>query len=194
MTLQVDASKVGLGAVFIQKDSQGSSRSVAFASKSLNPAETRYTNIEHEMLAVVSACMMIHHYLYGREFICQSDHKPLENIHLKHLSNAPPRLQMLLLKIQPYNFVIKYVPDKDMSMADALSRINSYGKAEIKDLDVTIYEVTPQLSRIQVESIQRATQQTKHFCYLFNRCWKVGLNLEILRQFWQWRADLSIEH
>ena len=50
VTLQVDASKVGLGAVLIQKDSQGRSRPVAFASKSLTPAETRYANIECEML------------------------------------------------------------------------------------------------------------------------------------------------
>ena len=35
VTLQVDASKVGLGAVLIQKDSQGRNRPVAFASKSL---------------------------------------------------------------------------------------------------------------------------------------------------------------
>ena len=89
--------------------------------------------------------MRFHHYLYGREFICQSDHKPLEDIHLKHLSDAPPRLQRLLLKIQTYNFVIKYVPGKDIPMADALSRVSPNGKTEIKGLDVTINELTHSL-------------------------------------------------
>ena len=82
--------------------------------------------------------MGFHHYLYGRESICQGDHKPLEDIHLRHLSDAPPRLQRLLLKIQRYNFVIKYVPGKDNPMADALSRINPNEKKEIKGLDLTI--------------------------------------------------------
>ena len=103
VTLQVEASKVGLGAVLIQKDSQGRHRPDVFASKSLTPAETRYASIECEMLAVVFGCMRFHCYLYGREFICQSDQKPLEDIHLKHVSDAPTRLQRILLKIQPYN-------------------------------------------------------------------------------------------
>ena len=91
VTLQVNASKVSFGAVLIQNDSKGRCKPVAFASKSLTPAETRYANIEHEMLAVVFGCMKFHHYLYSRKFICESDHKPLEDIHLKHLSNVPPR-------------------------------------------------------------------------------------------------------
>ena len=152
VTLQVDASKVGLGYVLIQKDRQGRSRPVVFASKSLTPAETRYANIECEMLAVVFGLMRFHHYLYGREFICQSDHKPLMDIHLKHLSDAPPSLQRLLLKIQPYNFIIMYVPGKNIPMADALNRVSPNEKTEIKGLDVTIHELTPQLSRIQVEA------------------------------------------
>ena len=64
------------------------------------------------MLAVAWGCTKFHHYLYGRKFVCQTDHKPLEDIHLKHLSDAPPRLQRLLLKLQPYDIVIKYVPSQ----------------------------------------------------------------------------------
>ena len=155
--LQVDASKVGLGAVLIQNDPNGKGKPIAFASKSLTPAVTRYANIECEMLAVVFGCMKFHHYLYGRRFICESDHKPLEDIHLKHLSDAPPRLQRLLLKIQPYDFSIKFIPGKDIPMADALSRVSQYEKVEIKGLDVTIHELTPQLTRVQVQTIQKAT-------------------------------------
>ena len=105
VTLQVDASKVGLGAVLVQ-DSQGRSRPVAFASKKLTPAKTRYANIKCEILAVVFGCMRFHHYLHGGEFTCQSDQKPLKHIHLKHLCDAPASLQRLMLRIQPYNFVI----------------------------------------------------------------------------------------
>ena len=112
VTLQVDASQVGLGGVLLQEDNNGRQRPVAFTSKSLSPAEKRYANIEREMLAVVCECIKFHHYLYGRKFICQTDHKPLEDIHLKHLSDVPPRLQRLLLKLQPFDIIIKYVPVK----------------------------------------------------------------------------------
>ena len=96
VTLQVDASKVGLGAVLIQNYFQGRGKPVAFASKNLTPAETRYANIECKMLPVVLGYIKFHHYLYSRKFICESDHKPLKDIHLKHLSDAPPRLQRQL--------------------------------------------------------------------------------------------------
>ena len=46
-------------------------------------------------------------------------------------------------------------------MVDAFSRVSLNEKTEIKALDVTIHEPTPQLSRIQVDSIQKATQQDK---------------------------------
>ena len=151
------------------------------------------------MLAAVFDCMRFHHYLYGREFICQCDQKHLEDLHLKHLSDVPPRLQRLLLKIQPYDFVIKYVPGKNIPMADAFSRVSPNEKTEIKDLDVTIHEITPQLSRIQVESIQKATQQDKTLQLLIQQmlegwpesCRKLP---EILRPLWQWRDDVSIEN
>ena len=115
VVLQVDASQVGLGAPLLQD-----SKVIAYASKGLTPAETRYANIEHDILAVVFRCLKFHHYLYGRSFVCNSDHQPLENIHLKHLSDAPPRLQRLLLKLQPYDITIKYLPGHKVAVADAL--------------------------------------------------------------------------
>ena len=39
--------------------------------------------------------------------MCNSDHQPLEKIHIKDMSDAPPRPQGLLLKIQPYDINIK---------------------------------------------------------------------------------------
>ena len=72
----------------MQKDQQGRLKPVAYASKSLTDAEKRYSNIERELLAVVFGCIRFHHYLDGRKFICHSDHKPGEDILLKHLSDA----------------------------------------------------------------------------------------------------------
>ena len=84
------------------------------------------------MHAVAWACKKFHHYLYGRKFVCQTDHKPLEDIHLKHLSDASARLQRLLLKLQSYDVIIKYVPTQKVLAADALNRVSPSGRSDIK--------------------------------------------------------------
>ena len=52
----------------------------------------------------------------------ETDHKPIEAIKKKPIHCATPRIQRMLLKIQPYNLEIKYKPGKDLHIADALSR------------------------------------------------------------------------
>ena len=96
---------------------------VAYASRALTPAETRYAQIEKELLAIVFACDRFEAYVYGRELVnIQSDHKPLEPIFLKSLDSAPKRLQRMLLRLQKYSLQVKYKKGKDMHLADTLSR------------------------------------------------------------------------
>ena len=92
--IEVDASMNGLGAALIQ-----SGKPIAFSSKALTPTESRYANIERELLAVVYGSEKFHTYVFGKSVTVYSDHKPLENIILKQLSLAPPRLQRMLLRI-----------------------------------------------------------------------------------------------
>ncbi|KAL8616164.1 hypothetical protein ACOMHN_066650 [Nucella lapillus] len=93
ITLQVDASKFGLGAVLIQDG-----KPIAFASKSLNQTEQNYAQIEKELLAIVFGCRRFHQYIYGQKITVESDHKPLESISKKALDKAPPRLQRMFLQ------------------------------------------------------------------------------------------------
>ena len=110
---------------------------ITFASKSLTDTETRYANIERELLAIVFACQRFNTYVLGRQFTVESDHKPLEMIHQKSLASTPPRLQRMLLQLQRYDLTIKYRPGKDMLLADALSRCPARGSEEIK-LDMCV--------------------------------------------------------
>ena len=64
------------------------------------------------------------------------------------ICNVPTWLERLLLKLQPYAVTIKYVPGCQIPVADALSRVSPSGRTEIKGLDITICEVTPDLSHI----------------------------------------------
>ena len=136
VTVQADASLRGLGACLIQKH-EGKDQPIAFASKSLTDAETRYANIEQELLAIVFACQRFSTYLLGRSFVAESDQKPLEMIAMKNLANAPPRLQRMLLELQRYDVTIKYRPGKEMQLADALSRCPARASQEIK-LDMPV--------------------------------------------------------
>ena len=117
VTLSVDASKSGLGAVLLQE-----LKPVAYASRALTETEQRYAQIEKEMLAIVFGAERFHQYIYGREVDVQSDHKPLEVIMKKPLSSAPARIQRLLMRLQKYQVNVQYKPGKEMYIADALSR------------------------------------------------------------------------
>ena len=87
MTIQVDASQVGLGAALLQNG-----KPMAFASKALTETECQYANIEREMLAVVFGAERFQTYIYGRSFTIESDHKPLESISQKKLADMPAHL------------------------------------------------------------------------------------------------------
>ena len=63
VTIQVDASQVGLGTALLQDN-----RPIAFASKALTDTECRYANIEREMLAVVFRVERFYTYVYGWSF------------------------------------------------------------------------------------------------------------------------------
>ena len=76
--------------------------------------ETCYANIERELLAIIYGCEKFHMYLYGRTFIVDTDHKPLEMISLKNFTAAPTCLQWMLLHLQQYDLVITYRPGKEM--------------------------------------------------------------------------------
>ena len=70
VTIQVDTSHRGLGAVLPQANGP-----VEFASKLLTATESRYSNIEREILAVLFGLEKFHYYAYGRPVVVESDHK-----------------------------------------------------------------------------------------------------------------------
>ena len=79
--LTVDAGPVGLGAILSQKQTDGSIRPVAYASRTLKSVERRYSQTEKEALAVVWGCEKFHLYLYGATFTIITDHMPLQVIY-----------------------------------------------------------------------------------------------------------------
>ena len=114
---QGDASDNGLGFALLQNG-----QPVSYASRALRPAETRYSQIEKELLAQVFGLERNHYYVYGRRITLWTDHKPLVSIYKKPLSAAPKRLKRLLTRLKQYDVEIRYKPGKEMYLADTLSR------------------------------------------------------------------------
>ena len=188
--VQVDASSKGLGAVLLQ-DGQP----VAYASKALSDAETRYANIEREMLAVVFGCERFHTYVFGKHFTVESDHKPLQMIHQKPLTSAPPRLQRMLLRLQQYDFELVYRPGKDVPIADSLSRSPEHDNTHIA-LDMQINFV--QFSAQRIADVKRETDEDPTLSQLkrvIGQGWPERMKdlPPQLRPYWSFRDELSVE-
>ncbi|KAJ0172353.1 hypothetical protein K1T71_012326 [Dendrolimus kikuchii] len=124
LIVTTDASAVGVGAVLAHHTPDGE-RPVAYASRALTPAERAYSQIDREALAIVYAVRKYHQYLYGREFILRTDHKPLTYIFGNKVGipvMAASRLQRWAILLSGYNYKIEYVTSKG-NCADALSRL-----------------------------------------------------------------------
>ncbi|GBL79149.1 Retrovirus-related Pol polyprotein from transposon 17.6 [Araneus ventricosus] len=115
--LSVDASSFGIGGVLLQKG-----QPVAYTSATLSEGQSRYFQIEKELLAIVHACEHFHYYVFGQHVEIETDHKPLLGLIHKPFENISPRLQRLLLRLQRYSFKLIHVPGEYLAVADALSR------------------------------------------------------------------------
>ena len=105
----------------------------------MTSTETRYAQIEKELLAVLFSLEKFHQYIYGTHVDIESDH-----ITRKLLCQAPPRLQHMLLRLQRYDYTLRYTPGKDMVIADTLSRVHiPYTPSDDleEDLDCAVHMV-----------------------------------------------------
>ena len=149
-TLQTDASKKGFGAVILQEK-----KPIYFASRSLTPAEKNYQNLEREAMAAIWGMEKFHFYLYGKEFLLQTDQKPLTSIFKKHLVDVSPRIRRIAMRIWPYMFTTQWIAGKDNSIADRLSRVSPTPIELIRsEINLPIYQVNILKATMEEEDVK----------------------------------------
>ncbi|XP_059060190.1 uncharacterized protein K02A2.6-like [Achroia grisella] len=198
VVVSVDASAVALGAVLLQ-----AGRPVEYASRTLTDTQSRYAQIEKELLAIVFACEKYHQYIYGKKnVIVETDHKPLENIFKKPLQSVPARLQRMLLRLQGYDLNVTYKPGKYMYLADTLSRAplsipydDSVSRGNSYQINLLMSQV--KMSQNKLQLVRNETEKCEVLSQLMkyiNAGWPSNKYdvIENLKFYWSIKEDLFI--
>ena len=100
---------------------------MAFASRSLNSTESKYSQLDKEGLSIMFGINKFHKNIFARQFVIWTDHKPLLGL-LSEGKSIPPmascRIQRWGLKLAGYKYTLCYRPGTEHSNADAMSRLS----------------------------------------------------------------------
>ena len=65
----------------------------------------------------------------------------IEQIHKKNLMQAPPHLPRMMLHLQPYDCIVKYLLGREMVTANTLSHLSPLDEFEVPDMNVKIHHL-----------------------------------------------------
>ena len=119
IVIYTDASGYGVGAILTQiiKEKE---HTIAYASKTLNAAQQKYSISEREALAIVFAVKKFRPYVFGQKFTIKTDHCGL--CYIMQVRDPNNRLARWAMFLQQYNFDVEYKSGKQHLNVDCLSR------------------------------------------------------------------------
>ncbi len=152
LSLMTDASTSAVGAV-IHQSVGNDVQPLAFFSRKLQPAETRYSTFSRELLAIFLAVRHFRHHLEGRNFAIFTDHKPLTYALQSSSDKYSPREIAQLDYISQFTTDIRYVKGFDNSVAETLSRPSINAISWPKGIDLK------QMADKQEETVTQSTSK-----------------------------------
>ena len=153
LALTTDASNTAVGAV-LQQNIRGTWYPLAFFSKRLLPAESRYSTFGRELLALYLSIRHFRHMLEGRSFTVYTDHKPLIYALRATSDRYSPRESRHLDFITQFTNDIRHVSGIKNTVADALSRV--YNLTSCTNINLSAI-ATAQLSDPDLEPLRNAS-------------------------------------
>ena len=131
-TIHTDASDYATGAMLTQGEGEDE-RPIAYMSRKMIDAQTRYTTTEKECLAILLAVKHFRCYVDGVRFKIITDHAALK--WLNSLDIKTGRLARWIAELSQYDYVVEHRKGPLHVIPDALSRIDNAPEPEI------VYEV-----------------------------------------------------
>ena len=155
--LYSDTSVEGTGSSLWQMQ-EGKAKLIAYASKTLPEACSRYSVTELEMTGLLVNMNLWKNLLKHREFDAAVDHVAVTQIMKAKTEPAATRIMRLLDRLSAYSFNLYYVKGRDMILANYLSRHRN------KDLDSS--ELIP--ISVCCLKVFRSLLETKHGLEVYN--------------------------
>ena len=105
---------------------------IAFYSRKLNPAQTRYTTTERELLSIVEVLKEFRNILLGQQIRVHTDHENLTQVKFNL-----DRVMRWRLYIEEYSPDLQYIKGSENVVADALSRLDMDNVPSYKEALIT---------------------------------------------------------
>ena len=165
----------------------------------LSETESKYSNIEQELLGAVFAVTHFKHFTYGTPVTIISDHKPLVSLFKKFLTSSSPHLSRMLLQILDYDLSIVYQEGSKMHLSDAISQLKPDHGSTLPGMDITVHEVESctNFSSVSLGKIRESTLHDNDLQVLKTHIIN-GFPLqtnqcpECIRPFFPYREELTI--
>ncbi len=171
----------------------------------MNDHETKYAQVDKELLAVTWALERLDTLVYGRKLIVKTDHKPLLGLVKKPMVHMSPRQQRFVARLMRYDFELLYVPGRELVAADFLSRaVTKHGPEcrckmmgtdlELESAFVSMLSNLDMTDDVRTKCVKAREKDACYRCAVtaFEKGWP-GAMKDNCGEFWSHRNELTVE-
>ena len=179
----------------------GSEQPIGYVSRTLNPAERNYSQLEKEGLSCVFGIKRFYSYLFGHPFTLITDHKPLLGLLDGQKPTSPQasaRIRRWSLYMSQFEYTMKFRNTTAHTNADALSRLPLPVEPAISTLPPELILLADHLSNSpvtadQIRDCTRKDPQLSKIVQFVQQGWASSCpSPNVLSSFYEKRMELSL--